>query len=424
MTTQTVSTNLRMASRMAAMILIALLLVSMCAKAQAPTVSTPAGYAGGFLTFQSADSSFIYTLDGRIQVDAAFYRGGNMKLGSGTDIRRARLGWKATMFHDWHGEIDVDFASNAVEIKDAWIGYIGFRNSLIRAGSFREPFSLETITSSKYITFIERSYIDNVSPDRRIGLGAQTHGNWWFTSAGVFGQEAGTPDATAVGEAHAYVARAVAVPFHSDGRVFHIGGAVERRTPDAAVGADTNTVRFRARPETWIAKTRFISTGKIRFVEYTQSYNGEMTSSYGPATLQAEYTRVNIFRLGVLPHESIDGGYVSASWFITGEHRPYLMEEAEYDRVIPKRSGLGAWEVAARWSTLDLNDPTPTIDLKGGRATNYTLGVNWHINPNFKWMVNYVQVNNDDNAKADLGAAPLLNGGVFRIIQTRFALAF
>jgi phosphate-selective porin OprO/OprP len=240
----------------------------------------------------------------------------------------------------------------------------------------------------------------------------------------VFGQEAGTPDATAAGEAHAFVGRAVISPIHEDGKVFHLGGAIERRTPDAAVGADTNTVRLRARSETWIAKTRFISTGKIRFVDYTQSYNGEMTSAYGPATLQAEYTRVNIYRLGVLPHETIRGGYVSAAYFITGEHRPYLMEEAEYDRVIPKSEKYGAWEVAARWSTLDLNDPTVGIDLKGGRATNYTLGLNWHINPNFKWMLNYVQVNNDDNAKADLGTAPLQNGGVFRIVQTRFSLAF
>ena len=410
---------------LAALALAASLLVVFGASAQTSApVRTPAAYTGGYLVFRSADSAFEYTLDGRMQVDAAFYRGGENRLGSGTDIRRARLGWKATMFRDWHGEIDVDFAANAVEIKDGWVGYIGFPNTLVRVGQFREPFSLETITSSKYITFMERSYIDNLSPDRRMGFGAQTHGDWWFAAGGVFGQEAATVDASGRGEGYATTGRLVLSPIHENGKVLHFGGAITRRHPDAAVGADTNTVRFRARPESWVSKARFITTGKIRFVDYTESYNAEFSSTWGAGLLQAEYTQVNMHRLGVLPHIAIDGGYVMGSWFITGEQRPYLMSEGEYDRVIPKSEKYGAWEVAARWSTLDLNDPTPGIDLAGGRATNYTLGLNWHVNPNFKWMMNYVRVMNDDNAKPDLGIAPFVNGGGFHIFQTRFALAF
>ena len=119
-------------------------------------VGTPGGYTDGYLVFQSADSSFQYWLDGRVQADAAVYRGGDNKLASGTDIRRARIGAKVTLFRDWHGEFDVDFAENAVEMKDMWIGYIGLPNTLFKAGNFKEPFSLETITSSKYITFTTR----------------------------------------------------------------------------------------------------------------------------------------------------------------------------------------------------------------------------------------------------------------------------
>ncbi len=406
---------------------IAALLATRALPAQTTTTTpTPSQYSGGYLVFRSADSAFEYLLDGRVQIDAAFYRGGNNRLGSGTDVRRARLGWKATMYRDWHGEIDADFASNAVEIKDAWIGYEGFRNSLIRAGNFREPFSLETLTSSKYINFMERSYIDNLSPDRRLGFGAQTHGSMWFASAGVFGQEVATVDASGRGEGWSTTGRFVLAPIHKDGKLIHIGGALSRRTPDAATGADTNTVRFRARPESWISKARFISTGKVRFVDHTSYYNGEFASTWGPGLLQAEYTRVTLRRLDatpVLKDPSFGGGYVAATVFLTGEHRPYLMSEGEFDRVIPKRD-IGAWELTARWSTLDLNDPTPGLDIKGGRETNYTLGLNWHINPNFKWMVNHVWVHNDDNAVPDLGITPFVPGGNFRILQTRFALAF
>jgi len=394
------------------------------ASAGAQTVTaTPGQYDDGYLVFRSADSSFAYWLDGRVQVDAAVYRGGENKLASGTDIRRARIGAKATMFRDWHGEFDVDFAENLVEMKDMWIGYLGIRNSLAKVGQFKEPFSFETITSSKYITFMERSYIDNFSPDRHIGASFTNWGKFWYASAGVFGQEAGTPDETGRSEAMAVTGRLVFAPVNRDGALLHFGGAFSRRSTDAATGADTNTVRFRARPETNISRARFLTTGKIRFADHTNYYNAEVVTSLGPLTAQGEYTRVAVVRIGDRPQASFDGMYVSASYFLTGEHRPYVMEEGEFDRVIP-RSHSGAWEVAARWSTLDLNDRSEGVNILGGRGTNVTLGLNWHISPNFKWMFNYTRVSNDDNAKPDMGIAPFTTGDKFNIFQSRFSLAF
>ncbi|HVZ49910.1 MAG TPA: porin [Gemmatimonadaceae bacterium] len=394
------------------------------ASAQDPgKVATPGGYEGGYLVFQSADGAFKYWLDGRIQVDAASYFGSDNKLGSGTDIRRARLGWKATLFTDWHGEIDVDFAGNAVEMKDMWLGYEGFKNTVLKVGNYKEPFGLETLTSSKYITFVERSYADNFSPDRNIGLGIVRWGDQWYATAGAFGQVAGTPDATGNDEGHAFTGRFVWAPIKSDEGLLHLGIAASMRTPDAASGADTNTVRFRARPESWISKARFLTTGKIRSVDHTNYYSGELASTRGPATLQGEFTQVTVDRLAGLKAPTFRAGYVQLSYFLTGEHRPYLMEEAEFDRVIPKDKG-GAWEIAARWSRMDLNDPTTGVAIAGGSAVNYTLGVNWYINANFKWMLNYVAVANDNNAKPDLGTAPFTVGDKFNIIQTRFALAF
>src|SRR5512133_3424421 len=73
------------------------------AQQKEPHIATPSRYDDGYLVFRSADSAFSYMLDGRLQVDAAMYRGGENKLGSGTDVRRARIGAKATLFRDWHG---------------------------------------------------------------------------------------------------------------------------------------------------------------------------------------------------------------------------------------------------------------------------------------------------------------------------------
>lgn len=393
------------------------------AQQETPKVSLPGVYDGGFLMFRSADSAFAYWLDGRMQIDGAIYRGNDNELASGTDVRRARLGVKTTMYRDWHGEFDVDFAENAVEMKDMWVGYMGFKNSLVKAGNFKEPFSLETLTSSKYITFMERSYIDNFSPDRHIGASYTNWGQYHYVTAGAFGQVAGTPDATGNSEGYAFTGRLVVAPVRTDNALLHIGGAFSRRTPDAASGADTNTVRFRARPETDISKARFITTGKIRFVDHTNYYNGELAGTYGPLTVQGEYTRVSVARLDTLHTATFDGMYGSVSYFLTGEHRPYVMEEGEFDRVVPK-SSIGAWEVAARWSTMDLNDTSPGVGIKGGRAVNVTLGLNWHINANFKWMLDYVHVSNDNNAKPDVGIAPFTTGDKFYFLETRLSLAF
>jgi phosphate-selective porin OprO/OprP len=391
---------------------------------QAPRpIYLPGSYDAGYLVFQTPDTSFRYWLDGRIQVDGAVYTGSKNSIANGTEIRRARLGGKATLFKDWHGEIDVDFTKNEVEMKDMWVGYIGFPNSMVKFGNYKEPFSLETLTSSKYITFMERSYIDNLSPDRAIGLGYVRWGSWWQATVGAFGQTAGSVDESGRDEGYAFTGRATMAPINTQGHLLHFGGAISRRTPNGDPAPDTNTVRFRARPETNVSQARFLTTGKIRLVDHYTSFNGEFAGVYGPASLQAEYTRMDVSRMSGLPTPSFNGGYVFASYFFTGETRPYIAEEGEFDRVIPK-SSIGAWEIAARVSTLNLNDNTTGVNILGGKGTNYTVGLNWHMNANFKWMLNYVRVITDDNAKPDLGITPFKTGDKFNIIQTRVSLAF
>lgn len=414
----------RMSIRLMALTLAGSLLGGLEARAQEPSspVPVPGAYQGGYLVFQSQDSAFKYWLDGRIQIDEAQYFGSKNSLGSGTHVRRARLGVKTTLFRNWQGEIDVDFAGNEVEVKDLWVGYAGFDNTLIRIGNYKEPFSLETLTSSKYITFLERSYIDAFSPDRHIGASISRWGRRWQASAGVFGQEGGDVDASGQTEAWAVTARVTGAPILSDRRVLHIGGAFSRRTPNADVPGSDHVVRFRARPETVVNQARFLTTGKIKNSDYTLYYNGEVAIVHGSLSLQGEYTGVSIHRLKGLATASFDGGYGSISYFLTGESRPYAVETGEFERVVP-RSSIGAWEIAARYSTMSLNDPSTGVNIAGGRGQNYTLGVNWYVNANFKFMVDYVRVVTDQYAVPDGGTAPFVPGDKFNIIQARASLA-
>lgn len=404
-------------------LLLALVMVPALHAQDPGAVSLPGRYDGGYLIFQSADGAFQYWLDGRLQLDAAGYFGSENQLASGTEIRRARLGVKTTLFRDWWTEIDVDFAENAVEIKDAWIGYVGLKNSIIRLGNFKEPFSLEVLTSSKNITFMERSYADNLAPSRTIGASFTRWGRNWHVSGGVFGQEGGQFDETARDEGFALTGRATFAPVNTDGRLVHVGVSLSRRTPDADEGSDTNSVRFRARPETFVSQTRFLSTGRIRFTDHVAKYNAEAALVFGPFSVQGEYTAASVHRLEDRATASFAGGYVQASMFLTGESRKYLVDEGEFDRVIPASRG-GAWEVAARYSTLNLNDDDPEVDIMGGMARNYTVGVTWYANTNIKWMLNYTYVKHDEFAEPDLGPEPYVPDEAFSILQMRIGLAF
>ena len=100
---------------------------------------------------------------------------------------------------------------------------------------------------------------------------------------------------------------------------------------------------------------------------------------------------------------TFDGFYIQASYFLTGEQRNYKTSTGAFDRVRPKENyhygaGRGAWEVAARYSQIDLTDDS----VSGGELKDLTLGLNWYLNPNMRMMWNYIRSHLDDVGDSDL----------------------
>ena len=368
---------------------------------------------GSAFVFESADGAFAFSPTARLQVDAAGYFGSSTDLSSGTAIRRARLGIEALLFTDWEAEFDIDFADNEIELKDAMLAYHRITNTVLRFGQFKEPFGLEQTTSSADVTLMERAYTDALSPDRAIGAAASRWGDRWLATVAVFGENASAVDESGRDEGVSVAAQVRFVPVQTSRLRVQLGAAVGRRTPAAA---DSGTVAFSSRPESSVSEVRFLQTGVIDDVRRTDRFNLEALVVAGPLSLQGEWTRATV-RRNQGDARPLDAAYAMVSYFLTGESRTFRLDKAEFDEIIPRRRS-GAWEVAARYSMIDLNHG----DLLGGAARNFTAGVSWYANANIKWMLNYLVVSNDDHAGAVIG--PASAGDSFSVLQARMAFTF
>ena len=194
----------------------------------------------------------------------------------------------------------------------------------------------------------------------------------------------GQVDAT--DESWALSARAAFAPVRGPSGLLHTGLAASYRA------FDDGRIRFRARPESFLADVFLVDTGAITDVDEVLRYGLEAAAVVGPFSFQSEYIGTNVRRKGGRSNLDFDGWYVYASYSPTGESRPYDGNRGVFERIAPYRplggKGLGAWELGLRYSHLDLSDE----DVIGGTQDLITLGLNWYPNFNTRLMANYIRV--------------------------------
>lgn len=369
----------------------------------------------GYMFFQTTDGAYKYWFDGRAQIDAGWVLNSDNDIPWGTETRRARLGLKAIFNKDWAAEIDFDHSENEIEIKDMWAAYIGIENTIIKFGNHKPAGALEELTSSRWVSFIERSLINGFAQDRRIGVSLTHYGDNFMINAGTYGE------APAMGEdygdeGYMFGARGAFAPIIDEMNVLHIGGNFVWSTPNADSG---DSIRFRGREShIW---SRFVDTAKIKNVDDYMVYGVEGAYRMGSLSFQAEYQATSVNRMeGKGEDPSFDGFYAFVSWFPFGGMRTYEMESGEFANVkLPKDSKAGALELLARYSHLDLNDDDAAI--YGGEGNYVTLGGNWYFNENVRIMVNYIFTDHDENADAN---GSYLGNDDHQIFITRMAFFF
>ncbi|HET9640894.1 MAG TPA: porin [Allosphingosinicella sp.] len=360
----------------------------------------------GFAPTLSDDKGdFTFKPRGVIEADHALFgeRAGGYDYNDGTAFRRARIGLEGTALKVFNYRIEVDFAGNQVGITDAYLQYAGIEDLLITAGQHKAPFGLESNNSDNYNVFLERGMFTNAfgnaGAERRIGLSAAwaAKENLNF-AAGLFGDNESVTRSTgaaitdAPDESIGANARLAWEPVFEKGRILHLGASGYYRT-NVKSGDVARAIRLGDRPSIRVDNGNIADSGIIPNVESLLYAGAEAAAIFGPVTLAGEYGRLRVDRPG-LSDPGFDGFYVYATWFLTGETRPF--RNGNFDRVKPKRplgkGGAGAFELALRYDRLDLSD-TPVLARAGNRAESLTFGLNWYLNPYAKLLFNWVRFN-------------------------------
>jgi len=341
------------------------------------------------LRIQSSNGDYAFQAGGRIHADYAHYNDNETRMGNGASLRRARLYFKGKFLEDWRYKAEIEFAeSSKVGPRGVWIGYHGWRPVSLKLGNFQEPFSLEEMGGSNAITFMERSLGNSFAPSYHLGIGASSHGNFWSLSTGVFGKSVGNKDDT-VDDRWGVALRTTVAPILTDDKLLHFGFSGEYRRTD-----NRNQIRLRSRPESNVTNRRLVDTHTINDVETTVLLGAEFAALYGPVSIQGEYFHNRVVRKQTT-NLDFNAAYLQGSWLITGESRNYQAKRGVFGLIHPLKK-YGAWELALRYSLIDLDDH----DIKGGKQNNFTLGLNWYVNYNLRFMINYIFVNAHPNRNA------------------------
>ena len=357
-------------------------------------------------------------------------------------FRRIRLESEGTILQNGIWRIQYDFAEpSEAAIKDVYGGVTNlFWNQTLIIGHHKRPIGLDALNSSRYNVFIERPFINDAFNEdaRRLGIsmtgGNDDHSfNWQY---GIYELEQVTLDGAGIGNSMQLSgnARLWSSPWYEcDGRNYlhtAISGMWAKPDGDAdATDTNANEGRFRTRPEAR-SDSRWLDTRPIAGADWFETLGLETIYNVGPLQIAGEYmfnwVQRNAGRAGTGPDVHFHGAYVYASYFLTGEHMPYSRKSGQLDRIKPFRnffmadlddpnSGWGAWQVACRYSYIDLSD----ADILGGVGESTTLAVNWWWNPYAHVQFNLIYGEIEDHAPV-----AGFTSGHYLIAGTRFAVDF
>lgn len=427
----------------------------------APVTCPPAGNSTKYPTFR---------VTGFLQLDSAIYSQDALNRSTvgdaqdGTGFRRARLAVAGKVAEATNYQLEMDFATAGRP--SFFDNYVEQENiplfGSVKIGQYCQPFSVDALTGFRNLTFLERSLpFLALVPFRRVGIQAAnisvSDRTQWAMSVyrtGGFNNAPLGDDrfATDIGDvgAYSFATRATHLLYYDpeagERYLWHIGGGYTfaelgandaigsgasgnvgspRPFYQARVTPEFGTLGFSEFPTNFGSGVNgtpiFADTGKFEAHDFNL-FGLETVCQSGPWGFQAEYMASVVN--SVVGPVTYQGGYAQLAYRLTGEHRAYDKKNGTLGRLTPYTNfipagrdgiwGWGAWEVAGRWSIIDLRNPasldghyynsttntfTGTSNSGNGLLSDTTLGLTWFLNAHTKIQLNWIHAMLDNTAR-------------------------
>ena len=347
---------------------------------KAPKVETKGG-----IKITSPDKNFEASVGGRIHFDAYAFDRDQANTTGTTEFRRARLTLSGKAW-GWDYKMEQDFAagSNLDGLRDLYIARKALGGK-VTIGHFKPYRSMEELTSSNEILVMERPFASatGLFSGRQFqqGIGYQRSGdNYTFGLTGFNLRGASGARNEGVGVA----GRVTWAPINNENSTLHLGAwfSNENLNNGSANVSASASYAGRRGPSQTIATTSGASGDQVT------AYAAEVAGSFGPTFFQGEYAQAK-FEQPSGADQDVNTWYLQGSWILNGGHKPYKASSGVFGS--PKVSDKGLWELTARYDTIE------NSDIANREASTWILGVNYYVNPNLRFMFNYVQGENEVN---------------------------
>ena len=383
------------------------------------------------------DAKWTHRVGGRLLTETVMWTDGDGVPGSQnyTEIRQVRLSLGGTGYGVLDYRVQVDFEPEANDTRDdddndiagdslttTTFGSVGMKDlyvgmhvipvlGYVRVGHFKVSFSHDQLLSRRDMAFMERTPMadpNGFTPGREIGIQAYNNSadqmvTWQY---GAFFDSVGETPKQRIDDNQGLVVggRGTWTPYYdepSGGRyLVHLGlGAIYTHTQDGSG-------RFSQRPEIHEGPL-LIDTGAIAASEYSV-LGSECLVHWGPVYINNElmWASVNTAAGDI----DLYSGYVEAGWFLTGEHRNYNRTQGYFVDMVPFENfwfvpgchGLGAWEIAARWSFVDFSNAP-----NASKYNSLNLALNWYWNPRTRAQLNWILPHTDGTPLGDTDSSIL-----------------
>jgi len=384
---------------------------------------------------EDKDAGWSFKPKGLVQYDAGYvgYPNGDElrgtvaglnfgNLGWSTRARRLTIGADGTIPGGFRYSVEFNFAQGQVDFEDVLLAY-DFKDTPLTAqvGYFYPFSSLETMTSSKYTSFLARAGItDAFSHNRRIGAALVANdkaADKWTAQAGIFSEEMNANDFNRTG--WVFAARGVFSPTLGTTRL-HLGANFEHRDNRR----EAQSRNYQLRPTTQLTDQRFISTGALSaagdnivgveaaaiFKQFHVAGEAQKVWVHGTYTPAEQAAKLLDLESNTTPNgtalngnPSFWGGYLEAGFYLTGETRAYKGGSFNRVKVLKpfNQGGWGAIQLNGRVDYVDLNDDvdggssslSAPFYVNGGKQIAYQASIIWNPTDYTRLMAQYAHIN-------------------------------